>query len=226
MALSQKLLIRQRKALVMPPQLMQAIKRLQLSNLDLTAYVENELERNPLLERSAAGDEPHADETPGGTESAAAGEASGEAQSGDWAGEELETSRASMESNLDTGLENVFPDDTAAPAERLRTEAPAAYSEWSGVGAGGRDGSEYNLEAFVTAETTLASHLADQLMLAVQDPVRRMIGQHLIDLVDEAGYLAGDLASIAEKLGAPLAEVEAVLPGLPSFGPARAAAGN
>ncbi len=37
----------------MTPQLMQAIKLLQLSNLDLSAYVDNELERNPLLERTA-----------------------------------------------------------------------------------------------------------------------------------------------------------------------------
>ena len=37
----------------MTPQLMQAIKLLQLSNLDLAAYVEDELERNPLLERAA-----------------------------------------------------------------------------------------------------------------------------------------------------------------------------
>ncbi len=53
MALSQRLQIRQSQALVMTPQLMQAIKLLQLSNLDLVAYVEAELERNPLLDRSA-----------------------------------------------------------------------------------------------------------------------------------------------------------------------------
>src|ERR1700752_3307233 len=51
MALSQRLEIRQSHALVMTPQLMQAIKLLQLSNLDLAAYVEGELEKNPLLER-------------------------------------------------------------------------------------------------------------------------------------------------------------------------------
>jgi len=226
MALSQKLLIRQSQALVMTPQLMQAIKLLQLSNLDLSAYVENELERNPLLERSSEGDEPRAEEASAAPEAAAAGETSGEAQSGDWLGEELETSRASMESNLDTGLENVFPDDGAAPAERLHVQEPAAYSEWSGVGAGGRDSGDYNLEAFVTAETTLASHLADQLLLTVHDPVRRMIGQHLIDLVDEAGYLTGDLASVAEKLGAPLAEVETVLAAIQTFDPSGVAARN
>jgi RNA polymerase sigma-54 factor len=159
-------------------------------------------------------------------ESAAAAETNGEAQSGDWLGEELETSRSAIERNLDTGLENVFPDDTAAPAERLHVQEPAAYSEWSGVGAGGRDGGDYNLEAFVTAEETLASHLADQLLLAIHDPVRRMIGQHLIDLVDEAGYLTGDLPAVAEKLGAPLAEVEAVLAVIQTFDPSGVAARN
>jgi RNA polymerase sigma-54 factor len=225
MALTQKLLIRQSQALVMTPQLMQAIKLLQLSNLDLTAYVENELERNPLLERTSEGDEPGAAEA-APPESAAAAETNGEAQSGDWLGEELETSRSAIERNLDTGLENVFPDDTAAPAERLHVQEPAAYSEWSGVGAGGRDGGDYNLEAFVTAEETLASHLADQLLLAIHDPVRRMIGQHLIDLVDEAGYLTGDLPAVAEKLGAPLAEVEAVLAVIQTFDPSGVAARN
>ena len=221
MALSQKLLIRQSQALVMTPQLMQAIKLLQLSNLDLTAYVENELERNPLLERTG-----EADGAPAGEAEAAPAPAApaGEAQSGDWLGEELETSRSAIEDRLDTGLENVFPDDAARPTERLRVQEPAAYSEWSGVGAGGRDSGEYNLEAFVTAETTLASHLADQLLLAIADPVRRMIGQHLIDLVDEAGYLTGDLASVAEKLGAPLAEVEAVLTVIQAFEPSGVAA--
>ncbi len=223
MALTQKLLIRQSQALVMTPQLMQAIKLLQLSNLDLTTYVENELERNPLLERSSEGDEPGADEA-SAPEPAASAETAAEA--GDWMGEELETSRAAIEGNLDTGLENVFPDDTAAPAERLHVQEPAAYSEWSGVGAGGRDSGDYNLEAFVTAETTLASHLADQLLLAIHDPVRRIIGQHLIDLVDEAGYLAGDLASVAEKLGAPLDEIEAVLAVIQGFDPSGVAARN
>src|SRR6202044_4283017 len=59
--LTQRLLIRQSQALVMTPQLMQAIKLLQLSNLDLVAYVEGELERNPLLDQSADDTEPVAD---------------------------------------------------------------------------------------------------------------------------------------------------------------------
>src|SRR5436309_13295991 len=68
MALTQRLELRQSHALVMTPQLMQAIKLLQLSNLDLAAYVDGELERNPLLERAGeddeAGDAANADISP------------------------------------------------------------------------------------------------------------------------------------------------------------------
>src|ERR1700759_4096287 len=51
MALGQRLEIRQGQSLVMTPQLQQAIKLLQLSNIELTEYCEAELEKNPLLER-------------------------------------------------------------------------------------------------------------------------------------------------------------------------------
>src|SRR5882724_13416920 len=57
MALTQRLEFRQSQSLVMTAQLMQAIKLLQLSNLDLSAFVEEELERNPLLERANDGPE-------------------------------------------------------------------------------------------------------------------------------------------------------------------------
>ncbi len=210
MALTQRLEFRQSQALVMTPQLMQAIKLLQLSNLDLAAYVEGELERNPLLERASEGP------PEGNQREEAAAEAPGEAA-------EVNGS-AAIEDSFDTGIENVFP-DAEAPARPAQNE-PAAYSEWAGVGSGGREDGDYNLEAFVSAEATLADHLGEQLALAIADPARRMIGRHLIDLVDEAGYLVGDLAAIAERLGAPLAEIEAVLAILQTFDPPGVCARN
>jgi RNA polymerase sigma-54 factor len=203
MALTQRLEFRQSQALVMTPQLMQAIKLLQLSNLDLTAYVEGELERNPLLERSSEGP------SEGNQREEAAAEAPGQVA-------EVNGS-AAIEDSFDTPIENVFPDSAEAP--RPAQAEPAAYSEWAGVGSGGREDGDYNLEAFVSAETTLADHLGEQLALAVPDPVRRMIGRHLIDLVDEAGYLTGDLDAVAERLGAPQSEIDAVLATLQTFDP-------
>ena len=228
MALSQRLEFRQSQALVMTPQLLQAIKLLQLSSLDLAAYVEAELEKNPLLER-VGGDE----EAPASAEADDAGEVGevgevgepGEAgEAVEWTGEsELGESRSSLEASLGTGLENVFPDEAAEKS--TPPEAPPASAEWSGAGSAAAD-DDYNLEAFVSAEVTLADHLAEQMVLAISDPVRRMIGQYLIDMVDEAGYLTGDLVSVAEKLGAPLTEVAAVLAILQTLDPPGVCARN
>jgi RNA polymerase sigma-54 factor len=222
MALTQRLQLRQSQALVMTPQLMQAIKLLQLSNLDLVAYVEGELERNPLLERSSE------EEVPAEAEPEHTSALNGEADAVDWLGGDLETSRTALENQLGTDLDNVFPEDSAqaAPRESTSAETQPLPSDWGSVGAGGGEQGDYNLEAFVSAETTLAEHLAQQLTMAITDPARRMIGQYLIDLVDEAGYLTGDLEAVAEKLGAPMAEVEAVLAIVQGFDPAGVCARN
>jgi RNA polymerase sigma-54 factor len=209
MALSQRLEIRQSQGLVMTPQLMQAIKLLQLSSLDLAAYVENELEKNPLLERGveqqdARGTEPPPEQAP-----------SGDATPADWAGEEMQTSRSAMEEGLGTELENVFPDDGGKqpPAEA----PPPSYSEWSSAGSSSGEG--YDLEAFVSAETTHHDHLTAQMALVIADPAERMVGQYLIDMVDEAGYLSGEVDTVADKLGASPARLAAVLERLQSFDP-------
>jgi RNA polymerase sigma-54 factor len=210
MALTQRLEIRQSHALVMTPQLMQAIKLLQLSNLDLAAYVESELEKNPLLEHGSQD-----------ADTAVAAEAELQQKpDAEW------SSESSSAEALDPPEGTTADPDDGGEARRADAEILPGQSEWAGVGAGGRPDADYNLEAFVSAEVTLVDHLAEQLTLAVVDPVHRMIGRHLIDLVDEAGYLTDDLADAAEKLGAPLTEVEAVLAVLQGFDPPGVCARN
>ena len=51
MSIGPRLDIRQSQNLVMTPQLQQAIKLLQMSNIELSSFIEQELERNPMLER-------------------------------------------------------------------------------------------------------------------------------------------------------------------------------
>jgi RNA polymerase sigma-54 factor len=245
MALTQRLEFRQSQSLVMTPQLMQAIKLLQLSNLDLSAFVEEELERNPLLDRASDGPEapvagePAAERAEfsdsgdsgsygdeGGDTSDLASGAAGDAfEPGqeDWLNRDL-GSRAEIEQTLDTPLDNVFSEEPAEAAARVAQDAaPTAYTEWGG-GASNDDG--YNLEAFVAAEVTLGSHLAEQLAVAFSGPVQRMIGQYLIDLVDDAGYLPPDLGQAAERLGASQGDVDAVLSVLQKFDPPGVCARN
>ncbi|HEY1361025.1 MAG TPA: RNA polymerase factor sigma-54 [Xanthobacteraceae bacterium] len=216
MALSQRLEMRQSQALVMTPQLLQAIKLLQLCNLDLAAYVESEVERNPLLE--AANDAP---EAPGGSPEPGVEAAAPRSAANVEAVPVQPAPGASARE-----LEDVPPADADAASSRANTDIAPPYADWSGSSGRGRDGGDYNPEAFVAAEPTLADHLAEQLAVAVADPRRRMIGQYLIDLVDEAGYMGGDLAVAAEKLGAPAAEIEAVLAILQSFEPTGVCARN
>ena len=176
MALTQRLEFRQSQSLVMTPQLMQAIKLLQLSNLDLSTFVEEELERNPLLERANDGPEaPVAGEQQmsersefsdageaGGEDFGDGGGAAGESFDGapeDWMSRDLGT-RTEIEQTLDTGLDNVFSEEPAETAARnAQDAAPTTYTEWGGGASGDED---YNLEAFVAAETTLSDHLAEQ----------------------------------------------------------------
>ena len=57
MQISQNLKLKQSQSLVMTPQLQQAIKLLQLTNLELTDLVEKELEENPFLEKQNSEEE-------------------------------------------------------------------------------------------------------------------------------------------------------------------------
>src|SRR4051794_32401362 len=157
MALSQRLEFRQSQALVMTPQLMQAIKLLQLSSLDLSAYVDAELERNPLLERADDEDGPTVPEAPEPPD--------GEPSPSDGTGDELQTSRDAMEQGLGTELENVFPDD-ASPRASTTESYPSAGTDW--IGNGGAEGAR-DLEAYVASERTLADHLSEQMALAIVD---------------------------------------------------------
>lgn len=232
MALTPKLELRQSQSLVMTPQLMQAIKLLQLGNLDLVAYVEAELERNPLLERDEGEERPVAEAQ--SAEAARADAAAdvvaggdGGAEVSDYGGESaapaldtaFEQGSAEIGEKLDADYSNVFQDDGGGGDLDPSRLVGETWSQTSTRGAGG-GGEDYNLESYVAAEISLADHLAEQLALAITDPMRLMIGRYLIDAVDEAGYLRTDTASVAEKLGAPIELVDEVLAILQGFDPA------
>ncbi|WP_374546016.1 RNA polymerase factor sigma-54 [Rhodoblastus sp.] len=225
MALSAKMLLRQGQSLVMTPQLLQAIKLLQYSSVELAAFVEEELERNPLLERAEEGPDP----TPTGIDAAA------EAQSGematdfstdpveaDWGASQLAVSSEGLAESLGTEVENAFDADRdLSPAvEQNKLEAMGlSDSAWSGVGGGESTGEASNIEAYVAGQSTLADHLGEQLALATDDPVERMIGLAVIDAIDEAGYLRESAEEIADRLGASLERVEKVIGLVQTFEP-------
>jgi RNA polymerase sigma-54 factor len=210
MALMQRMDLRQGQSLVMTPQLQQAIKLLQMSNLELQAYVEGELERNPLLERDERTDvqKPEAQEERAGDSDTVTALSANESQE-----DKLRT--------LDTDLENVYTHEARADASSRESMAPAD-SGWASLrptGGISLDSDEYDFSASLSKAQTLAEHLTDQLNLNIAAPSDRIIGQNLIGMVNEAGYLTGDLADIANYLGTSKDHVTRVLETLKTFDP-------
>src|SRR4029077_14405698 len=144
MALTAKLVMRQSQSLVMTPQLLQAIKLLQFSNLDLTAFIEEELERNPLLERAEDNPEPAGLDgagLDGGIDPAgiSAGEDFNEASEADWSSAFLTANREALEANLGTELSNSFDDGrTTAPGENCLGAGGLSAISWAGAAGGTR----------------------------------------------------------------------------------------
>jgi RNA polymerase sigma-54 factor len=230
-ALTPRLDLRQSQQLVMTPQLQQAIKLLQLTNLELADYVATEVERNPLLEMGEPGDGPTNTETGegGGTASDEGlrdgGEAGGDGSAGLVAADKgmdsaMDTSGTS-DSPLDADYEtNVYNGDAAS--DRVSAEGGAGSLSYDGGGAvkGGGMMDERSVDQTLEGEENLHDFLMRQMAVQIPGPADRLIATHLIDLVDEAGYVdAGEVADIAGRLGARGEDVERVLERLQSLEP-------
>jgi len=239
MVLGPRLDLRQSQSLVMTPQLQQAIKLLQMSNVELTEFIEQEIEQNPLLEREDAeggfeGDSPDAPADDAAPDSADAGDMGGDADfdadaevlsPDDPAYDDEETlpdsaDHATSESmgeddrSLDTDFENVYEPESASDGA-----APEAGDEegdglnWStaGAGGGGFDDDLSGLENVAAEETTLRDHLIGQVNIDFDDPVEIMIADRLIDMLDDNGWLSGELETVAVALGCTIDRVEETL---------------
>ena len=241
MALTPKFELRQGQHLVMTPQLQQAIKLLQFNNLELSEYVELEVEKNPLLEHVDPNEAQRGDGDAADTPRAevnSPGEAGGEdnavdpGNAADGTSEPVvhdavemsapETMPAENDSPLDVSDNDIFEPDAPdiSPAPDL---GDAGLGGGLIAGSGGRSdfgGDDFGYDQNLAEEMSLADHLQAQLNVDVDDPVDRLIGVHLIDLVNEAGYLVGELENVAEMVGCPLEQVEATLVRLQAFDPA------
>jgi RNA polymerase sigma-54 factor len=208
MALGPRLDLRQAQTLVMTPQLRQAIKLLQYSNVEVANFIEEELEKNPLLERDDRADLPN-------TERAAPDQIPGRIS---------ETADAARLAESDT-----LPSELSAPLDADLAETFDAGGVADGVpmipaftgrgGASDFDIDERDIQDVADNRRTLREHLGEQLRLSFDDPVDRMIGAHLIALLCPAGRLTADPAAIAKAMALPLRRIEAVRARMQRFDP-------
>jgi RNA polymerase sigma-54 factor len=201
MALSQRLVMKQGQSLVMTPQLQQAIKLLQMSSIELQAFVEAEIERNPLLD--------HGD---GGSEKVV----------------------ASVTDAMPASLEQSFatPGTGGAGEVEAQSSAPASSSDgqammssdsgWSNLRSSGHlslDGDDQDYASSLSQEETLSEFLTNQLNLSFSHPMDLLIGQNIIGMVNETGYVTADPLSLADPLGASPDHIQTVYEVLRTFDP-------
>ena len=199
---SQRLELRQTQTLVMTPQLQQAIKMLQLSNLELTQYIDAEIQQNPLLERREA-----RLETAGAGKRRRSRRGPGAALAGErW-------QAISLPRRPSIGMPHAGSEGTA--------RSISAASLIRGTAATGRvdGGDRPEIEQTATRPRTLREHLLEQIGTDLSDPGDRVIALHLLDLLDEAGYLRAGLDGVAQLLGCEIGRVEAVFARLQQFDP-------
>ncbi|PBB93187.1 RNA polymerase sigma-54 factor [Mesorhizobium sp. WSM3864] len=213
MALAAKLQLRQSQSLVMTPQLMQSIRLLQLTHVELDRFIDEEIERNPLLERAepqddAGGDQPQKSET---APEPAAGD--------DWFESETEWSAEAISEKLDSSLENLFPDDPGT-SEKLGPDLTAQWKSASAGSAGSASSEGFDVGEMAATIVTLREHVGEQIALAFAKPAERLIAGELADSLDEAGYLRADLEEIAARLGADMGAVARALAVCQTFEPA------
>ena len=227
MTLTPRLDQRQSQSLVMTPQLQQAIKLLQMSSMELAGYIEQELEKNPLLER---------DEGEGVGETPASGDNAAEQsvirdEPGAPDPENLspidfdakpDDADIPDEAGYDIDYDNTYNNTTdAAALDQPSQDMSFANVAGGGTGGGGGgyDGDLPGIEETVSEQPTLREHLLDQLHMDIADPVDRVIAHHLIGMLDEAGYISDDLSHIADTLGCLPERVEATLIKVQQFDP-------
>ncbi len=205
MALAPKLQQKQAQGLTMTPQLQQAIKLLAMTNLELQLFVEEQLQSNPLLERGTGTENRRGENVPEGKPDEAGPE---ELQLG-------EASPVALEA-LDVSAETLEPD--SAPSD---LPSSGGEIDWSRAGNGGSFNPSSGLDRLenTAAQKTLKQVLSEQLVIAFPSGQERLIGAHLIDQVDENGYLHASLSEMAERLGVEQTQLETILAKLQTFEP-------
>ncbi|MCZ8123426.1 MAG: RNA polymerase factor sigma-54 [Tagaea sp.] len=216
--LAPRLDLRQTQQLVMTPQLQQAIKLLQLSNLEVAQFVEEELAQNPLLERDEPGAESAAPEME--RPELAASDAPTDERHLNGEDRIVERIDGKTEAAGDAPLDVDYDNTNGRGNDEPAGGDGEFLGEWKG--SGGRsdfEDSEFGLEQTLQKPKSLREHLLDQAGVDFADPIDRVIAARLIDMMEDSGYLSAPLAELAEKLDIDEARVERVLLRCQKFDP-------
>lgn len=210
MAVTPSLQLRTSQSLVMTEQLQQSIKLLQLSALELSEFIDQELEKNPLLST----------EDPATDDLKPEEEAESEAPAAAVEDDGMYTRSLDMSSS--DGGESGAPDASNDDIWGGETESQRyGESDIASHGSEGEGGYVSDvIEQRFSEMPSLKEHLLGQVQVDIADGEQKLIAAYLIDLLDESGYLRDDVSQLHEVLGCDPAQVGATLTQLRECDPA------
>lgn len=212
MALSARLQQKQSQSLVMTPQLAQSIKLLQYSHLELAEFVQDEIEKNPLLE---IGNE---------TSITAAEPSSDKIEKEDIISNEMKLDASENAKDLDASFENVYDEGIAGAEKANKDNTQSLSSNASSSSSNNTDNTDFL--ASIGATLSLAQHLNEQVSLNFSDQKDREIAAHISHGLTEDGYFQEDLHDIAMLNSISIKHVEKVLAKFQTFDPSGIGARN
>ncbi|MCG8590597.1 MAG: RNA polymerase factor sigma-54 [Proteobacteria bacterium] len=215
MAIELKQQLRLSQQLVMTPQLQQAIKLLQLNQLELVNLVEQELQENPVLEEGLEGDE---EPTPGELSDATPGEENGTASA-----EAPEVDAVDGATTQEAEAAADTPEAEVSDAEKIADIEWENYMEshpQTGLEArSGEDDERRSLEATLTRRESLSEHLAWQLQLSAFSQPEAEAARWIIGNIDDDGYLRASVEELVRQSGQAEDAVVAALGKVQTFDP-------
>ncbi|MDR2142180.1 MAG: RNA polymerase factor sigma-54 [Deltaproteobacteria bacterium] len=192
MAMELHLSQKQTQTMIMTPQLQQAIKLLQLNQLELKDEIYQEMLENPVLDMAAPTD--NAEAPLESSESARDQEAESSPQhEEEFAGETEDKIREEFD------WENYLGEYSSSPSTSL------------GMGSHETPEETPSFETFMASKTSLSEHLSWQWRFVAQSQEDFQRGETIIGNLNDDGYLMASVAEIAQMSLCQTAEVEATL---------------
>ncbi|MCO6187066.1 RNA polymerase factor sigma-54 [Rhizobium sp. L1K21] len=214
MAISPSLLLRQSQSLVMTPQLMQSIQLLQMNHLELVQFIDQEVEKNPLLEIAASEEMSAAPETNDTDTAHANGDLEGD---GDWLEPGSANTAEQLSDKLDTNFATEYDGDSSDP----KPDAPELLGQWKSMpGSQGDSGAAFDMDDLPAARMSLREFVHEQIPLAFFEDTDRVTAQYMADLLDDSGYLCEPISETAARLGVDNTYIESILTRLQTLEPA------
>ena len=191
MQISQNLKLKQSQSLVMTPQLQQAIKLLQLNNLELTNLVNKELEENPFLENDNVEQDDHS---------------SSDLEETCDLSDSFQNGESIEDEPKNEDYENRW--DTDVSYDTIKRGNTGDISDAGSV-----------IEQTLSNKVSLKSVLKNQADLEFSSLKDKRISEILIDYVDENGWITENLSNISEFSGFDISEIENILLVMQTFEP-------